>query len=122
MGKLGIQFFHALKTNGEKGGGSKKKKKQQSYAPSTHSLSLYHERIFLSRGTTLLALQGVLLHTHARTRHAHRRLHTNCESRLALSVHEVSAASYSCTGVDKKEEPQRSEKEARPLGKRKKKK
>lgn len=65
MGKLGIQFFHALKTNREKGGGSKKKKKStQSYAPSTHSLSLYHERTFLSRGTTLLALQGVLLHTH----------------------------------------------------------
>lgn len=87
-----------------------KKNKAHSLMLHLQSLSLYHERIFLSRGTTLLALQGVSLHTHARTHHAHRSLDTDCESRLASSVHEVSAASNSCTGADKQEEPHRSEK------------
>lgn len=106
-GKLGRQHFHAHKTSREKGGS---KKIKHTVLCSTYSLSLFITRIFLSRGTTLLALQGVSLHTHARTHHAHRSLDTDCESRLASSVHEVSAASNSCTGADKQEEPHRSEK------------
>lgn len=68
MGKLGIRILVPLKQMERKEEGAIKK--AQSYAPSTHILSLSRETIY-SRGTTLLALQGVLLHTHARTRTSH---------------------------------------------------
>lgn len=80
MGKLGLRILVHLKQMERNEEGAIKK--AQSYAPSTHILSLSRETIYFPWHHTSGIAGCFVAHTrtHARARHTHRRLDTDCES------------------------------------------